>query len=184
MSATRRKPDVFDPERALAWGRGCEWPGCGSRGVHRAPRSRQDLHSYRWFCLDHVRLFNAAWNYYSGMTEAEVEADLRRDSIWNRPSWPLGARGRPLDPGWDRFSDPLGILDRAQTAPRHRRTPEEQAMQILALEPPLTRSRVKARYKELVKRHHPDANGGDKAAEERFKEIHHAYQTIMQSLSP
>jgi DnaJ-class molecular chaperone len=41
---------------------------------------------------------------------------------------------------------------------------------------------VKARYKELVKRHHPDANGGDKSAEERFKTVSEAYRTLMSTL--
>ena len=186
MSGRRRKPDAFDAERALAWGRSCEWPGCAGRGAHRAPRSRQDLRNFRWYCLDHVRLFNAAWNYYSGMTEAEVEADLRRDTVWNRPTWPLGVNGRPISPEWNPM-DPLGIFGPGAgepPPPPRRKTPEERAMQTLSLEPPLTLARVRARYKELVKRHHPDANGGDKAAEERFKEIQNAYQTIMESLSP
>ena len=56
-------------------------------------------------------------------------------------------------------------------------------MLVLALEPPLTEARVKARYKKLVKVHHPDINGGAKEAEERFKEIQRAYQTIMERLS-
>ena len=50
---------------------------------------------------------------------------------------------------------------------------------ILDLTPPVTVAILKARYKELVKRHHPDANGGDKSAEEKFKEINEAYQTVL-----
>ena len=49
--------------------------------------------------------------------------------------------------------------------------------------PPISAAAVKARYKELVKRHHPDANGGDKASEEKFKQITQAYETIMDSLA-
>ncbi|MFO1060844.1 MAG: DnaJ domain-containing protein, partial [Dongiaceae bacterium] len=37
------------------------------------------------------------------------------------------------------------------------------------------------RYKSLVKRLHPDANGGDKAAEERLKHINLAYSTLKNS---
>jgi DnaJ-class molecular chaperone len=57
-------------------------------------------------------------------------------------------------------------------------------LQILDLQPPLTTEIVRARYKELVKRHHPDTNDGDKASEEKFKQISQAYQTIMTHLSP
>jgi curved DNA-binding protein CbpA len=52
----------------------------------------------------------------------------------------------------------------------------------MALALPLTPARLKARYKELVKLHHPDANGGDKGAEERLKLINQAYATLKQRL--
>ncbi len=55
---------------------------------------------------------------------------------------------------------------------------------MLDLKPPVTVDAVKARYKQLVKRHHPDVNGGDKASEEMFKRINQAYHTLMQSLAP
>ena len=62
-------------------------------------------------------------------------------------------------------------------------TPTYEAMCVLDLKPPVDARRVKARYKELVKLHHPDANGGDKDAEERFKRSSDAYRTVMESLS-
>ena len=50
-------------------------------------------------------------------------------------------------------------------------------------EPPLNLTSLKARYKELVKLNHPDANGGDKMAEERLKDINEAYATLKKLLS-
>lgn len=164
----------------------CEWGGCERDGDYRAPRSRSDLRSYRWFCLDHVREYNAAWNYYAGMTDAEVEADLRFDTVWQRPSWPLGAaaklylwRGRRIHDGFATYAE-----EGASPKVREPVTAETRALLVLELQAPVTVAIVKARYKELVKRHHPDANGGDKAAEERFKEINEAYRTVMSSLAP
>jgi len=52
--------------------------------------SRERINEYRWFCLDHVRTYNASWNYYAGLSDTEMEAELRADSTWNRPTWPLG----------------------------------------------------------------------------------------------
>jgi hypothetical protein len=162
----------------------CEWPGCAERGSFRAPQARSRLTQYFWFCLDHVRDYNAAWNYYEGMTEDQVEADIRFDTVWQRPSWPFvrvlhrySFAQSPL------FGDSQGAGD----APRSRRrtavaTAEQRALIVLDLTPPVTLSVVKARYKELVKRYHPDANGGAKAAEERFKEINEAYRTVMNAL--
>ena len=158
----------------------CEWPGCPEDGEFRAPKSPNALREYHWFCLAHVRHYNKSWNYYAGMSADEVEAETRRDSVWRRPSWPFGGAAQAGAP----LGDPFGLFDEARTAAgeRPRRTAEEQAMIVLDLNPPVTTTAVKARYKELVKRHHPDANGGDKASEERFKQINSAYETIMNRL--
>ena len=173
--------------------RPCDHPGCAAEAEFRAPRSRSDLRSYLWFCLEHIRQYNRAWNYFEGMNDGEIENQVRRDTVWERPTWPFaGRQARAFAEG--RFSDPLGAFSdeprrEEEEKPRFRpslngKTPEERALAVLEIEPPITVDRIKARYKELVKRHHPDANGGDKGSEEMFKQIHQAYQTIMESLAP
>ena len=170
----------------------CDWPGCDDEGEHRAPKSRDRLKEYYWFCMDHAREYNASWNYYSGMTEDEVEADRRRDTVWDRPTWRMGGMKIRGQPTVDDLDDPMGLFDdEREEAAKHRASakhrglsPEEEAMAVLDLRPPLEPTSVKARYKELVKRHHPDLNGGDKQAEERFKKINEAYRTVMDSLAP
>jgi hypothetical protein len=177
---------------------GCDWPGCRADGPHRAPKSPRSLTSYFRFCVDHVRVYNRAWNYYAGMTDAEVEADLRNDVVWNRPTWPLGQAASRLHFAGGGVDDPFGFVEPGRAArsrngakrPHDRggrppaRGSTEQAMAVLDLEPPLSAERLKARYKVLAKRHHPDANGGDKASEERIKQINHAYQVLRERLAP
>lgn len=169
----------------------CDWPGCDGVGEHRAPKSRMELRSYHWFCLDHIRQYNAGWNYYAGMSDAEVEADLRRDTVWHRPSWPLGSgngRAAPDDileklgafgPEWDKSG---GAKRPEGGAPLGAR--QAWAVAVFGLTGPVVAEAVKARYKELVKQHHPDTNGGAKSAEEKVKEINEAYQIIMEMLAP
>lgn len=165
----------------------CDQPGCSNHGEYRAPRSRDALNVYYWFCLEHVRAYNAAWDYYAGMTPDEIEEFIRRDVTWQRQTWPLGARvsGRyRIDPA--RIRDPFGFFsdepgERANS--NQPESPQDAAMRVMSLERPLTMLALKARYKELVKLHHPDANGGDKAAEERFKEISLAYKTLVAILT-
>lgn len=164
--------------------RGCDWPSCSAVGDFRAPRDRDRLTEYFWFCLDHVRGYNAAWNYYQGMSEDEIEADIRADTVWRRPSWPFlkalhNASFRP-----NAMFDDLGLGGEAPRPPDDKcaGAAEVRALVILELRPPVTVSAVKARYKALVKKHHPDANGGAKAAEERFKEISEAYRIVMSAL--
>jgi hypothetical protein len=175
--------------------RRCDIPDCDCTGEFRAPKSRDNLSEYYWFCLDHVRSYNARWDFYAGMSPEEIEAHVRRDTTWARPTWPLGgrhARMRAGDAREYRFHDPFGFFadDEAEAAAgadlRRKRpaTAEEQAMAVFDLSFPVTLSDVKVRYKQLVKRHHPDANGGDKAAEERLKLINEAYTTLRNSLSP
>ena len=161
--------------------RPCAYPDCREAGLHRAPKARDRLNEYLWFCLGHVRAYNQAWNYYEGMDEAEIEAHIRSDTIWHRPSWPLGhwAHGpatRIRSDGFGFFPDD-GLEDGIR--PRFRPlTAEEEALAVLELQPPVTLKEIKIRYKILVKRLHPDANGGDKAAEERLKCVNQAYSTL------
>ena len=124
-----------------------------------------------WFCLPHVREYNASWDYYKGMSPQEIEANLRHDSGWHRPTWPLGRLGasRRLSPEFLR--DPLGMLHegrppqaRRRGDARRRSAPPElrAALDVLGLEWPVDERAVRSRYKELAKRFHPDVNGGDR----------------------
>ncbi len=175
----------------------CEYPDCAEPAEYRAPKSRDRLHDYRWFCLEHIREYNKAWNYYAGMSAEEIEQETRRDTTWQRPTWPLGMRVggyRRFVQGTTALHDGFGIFGRGdgwpgrrdartRTAGFHPASAEARALSIVDLEPPLTLTRLKARYKELVKLHHPDANGGDKLAEERLKDINEAYSTLKKVLS-
>lgn len=176
----------FAPTESQPALRHCDHPGCPVGAEHRAPQARDRLNEYYWFCLAHVREYNLAWNYYAGMGPDEIEAETRKDATWQRPTWPLGLQGNKR-----RFSftvhDPFDVMDK-DTEDRHAKTrapptPEEEAMKVLDLNGPITFDMLKARYKELVKRHHPDANNGDKDSEERFKRINHAYNTLRTSMA-
>jgi hypothetical protein len=173
--------------------RACDHPGCIAGGDFRAPKSRLEIHDYYWFCLEHVRAYNSAWNYYAGMSDAEIEAEIRHDTVWQRPSWRLGDRHGP---GYsDRVRDAFGVFpgghheagrgrrngERGRDAARRALSAREQALAVFEIEPPFTLVRLKARYKALVKLHHPDAHGGDKAAEEKLKIINQAYATLKAS---
>lgn len=165
--------------------RACEHPDCAAPGLYPAPRTRERLRDYLWFCLDHVREYNKSWNYYAGMTADEIEIDRRRDITWRRPTWRMLAQGwRPIKTRAvnESFEEALGDGP-SDSGGQNETFPtvsveEAQAFAILDLHPPLTLATLKGRYRDLVKRHHPDANGGDKDAEERFKKIGDAYAKL------
>jgi hypothetical protein len=168
----------------------CDHPGCEAGGEFRAPRSRLELNHYYWFCLEHVRGYNAAWNYYAGMSETEIEAEIRRDTVWQRPSWKLGQRHGPAYEA--RINDPLGLYGKEGQQQRRNgkhgpdaasrvASAREQALAVFEIDPPFSQTGLKARYKVLVKLHHPDSHGGDKDAEEKLKIINQAYTTLKAS---
>jgi len=161
-------------------------PGCGTMGEFRAPKSRTTLNDYWWLCLEHVRSYNASWDFYKGMTPGQIEQQLRADASWQRPTWPLGKLGAShIDE--ERLRDPLHVFatgrarrdvrDPADTPPDLR-----EPLNTLGLEWPTTLPLLKSRYKELAKRHHPDTHGGDPAAQERLKVINLAYATVRSHL--
>lgn len=166
----------------------CDHPACREAGDFRAPRSRKDLNAYYWFCLEHVRLYNATWDYYRGMGMDEIETSRRADIVGNRPSWPLGERGpRHYKLGHEDVRDVLRrFFDAEHDQPARKRppTPEEEALAVLDLAPGVSTLEIKQRYKALAKIHHPDANGGDKAAEDRLKLINQAYTFLKRLRAP
>jgi DnaJ-domain-containing protein 1 len=174
--------DAGRPEQRV-----CEAPGCRLCGEYRAPRARDRLTEYRWFCLEHVREYNRKWDYFAGLDAHQIEAHIRADTIWRRPVWPLGAR---RSNSTYHIFDPFDLAGDAELSEpsRPRRDGSEQltpaernALGVLELSWPLTLADVKSRYKELVKLHHPDANGGAREAEEKLKQINAAYSTLRAS---
>ena len=179
----------------------CAWKGCTHLGQFRAPKNR-DLREHYIFCLEHVRAYNAQWDFHNGMTPEQMEAELRDSTTWGRPTWKLGTLGAGLrpgqkaPPGWNgRFKvhDPLDLgagtdfdpqRRRREEADRRRRVnpkgaaEETRALKILELAHPFTLDALQRRYKALAKKHHPDANGGSAEAENRMKLINAAYRTL------
>ena len=159
-------------------------------GDYPAPKGRERLREYFWFCLDHVREYNRAWDYYAGMSPVEIEAEMRSDTTWQRPSWPLGSwrldqqlRDRVFAAG--DFSFGHGGRESGEGdghggahGPGGPPTAEDEALRVLDLARGASFAEIKARYRELAKANHPDANGGDKEAEERLKRINQAYTTL------
>ncbi len=175
-------------ERETDVERRCQAPGCAEDGVHRAPVARDRLTEYYWFCAEHVRRYNLAWDYFAGMNEQEIERQRRFDTVWQRPSWPFGRFGERAaghsGGGADyRVHDSFGFFSEGpagarETGAARPQTAEQKALALLDLEEPVSFADVKARYMALVKQLHPDANGGDTEAEERLKIVNQAYGAL------
>ena len=169
----------------------CEWEGCAKPGMHKAPAGRDQDGKFRHFCLEHVREYNKNYNYFSGLKE-EAIAKFQREqqTTGGRPTWKMGGTEgvRAAATFSTMRSGSSASLNRARAgyaggarpAPRRRKlkTLEAKALDTLELGQEATGDEIKSAYKLLVKRHHPDANGGDRASEERFRDVIKAYQIL------
>ena len=178
-------------------GRGCDWPGCGDSGEFRAPGRRgsgfDGPGDWRWFCLQHVREFNAGYDWFEGMSAEEILAAQSPTAGWASETRAFRAdAGADGMPRWADFADPLDAIGaRADTIKRRpsqrsafsqRFTARERAaLEIMGLSPTADRQKLRRRYSELVRRYHPDRNGGDRSQEGRLSQVVEAYQVLKQA---
>jgi hypothetical protein len=194
----RVKPD--QDRRLRAQRPPCDWPGCTEAATHRAPKGRAREREYWRFCLDHVREYNQSYNFFEGMSD-EAVARYQKDAITgHRPTWKIGTMGggraarfnpKRFFESYGTADDPFGVFRelggppragfqarKAEPQGRSVRNAERKAFHSLGLEIDAVRDDIKARFKELVKRHHPDANGGDRGSEDKLREIIQAYNYL------
>jgi curved DNA-binding protein CbpA len=170
----------------------CDHPGCQLLASYRAPKGRQREGQYFRFCLTHVQEYNKGYNYFAGMKDDEVSAYQKVAITGHRPTWTLGVNGRGeglrAEPD---LHDPLGLFERLRGTRPNTAAPEApkrhvgrlatKALDTLGLDANADKDAIRARYKALVKRLHPDANGGDRSREDKLREIINAYNTLKSS---
>ena len=189
-SAKRKKPRG---RRAMSGAsetstRVCEHPGCDKPGLYRAPKSPDLLDEYYWFCEEHVREYNLKWNFFESTTEAEMNAQMSRDKVWDRET------KRFTDPetrAWARLGieDPHQVLGenatrnpgRQQTGKRKLPPTERRALEILEAADHASKAELRKAYKSLIKVLHPDINGGDRSQEEQLQLVVWAWDQLKDS---
>ena len=172
----------------------CDQVGCGDPGACRAPKGRGRLSEYWWFCPTHAAEYNRRWNYFEGMSDADWRQYEKSEEVGHRPTWSFRpsrqsrefAAMRHFQTG--QAQDRFGLFrgqrgGRAQPAPeprKHFSRLEKLALEALALDEEATPEAIRARYAELVKRYHPDSNGGDRSTETLLEKAVKAYQVLKQ----
>ena len=184
INAERPQPRVVKPTKR------CASPGCGAPGEVNVPKSRYNLDERQWLCREHLREHNAHWDFFAGMSHEEIERFCLDAITGHRPTWPLGKRaaatrderGDPNRAAYAsyHFEDGFAVFEEAADSavtPRRPRLTKGQldALTALNLEENASLQEIKAKYKELVKRFHPDANGGNRGTEERLRQVIKAY---------
>lgn len=181
--------------RYASEGRVCEHPACEEAGEFRAPgqagNSFDGPGEWRWFCLEHVREFNAGYDWFEGMSADEIHAAQAPGAGWASETRVFRAdAGVDGMPRWADFDDPLDAIGarandikRAAAGQRHesfsRFTPmEREALNVMGLGPKVDRHELRQRYSQLVRKYHPDRNGGDRGHEALLQRVVEAYQLL------
>lgn len=191
----RDRPNARFHGRVEAEGRLCAEPGCTAPGEFRAPplegahRSFDGPPPFRWLCLDHVRAFNSGYNFFAGMSPDEIHEAQRPIAGWERETRAFSATaGADHPPRWADFADPLDAIgarfrdrmkdrgERKDGKPLSGR--DREALKVLDLEIDSDRTALRKRYSELVRKYHPDRNGGDRSHEARLQRVIEAYQQL------
>ena len=146
MPSIRLKPKSpqFDEAKKASRSKACDMPGCAEHGEHRAPKDRS-LSDHYWFCFDHVKDYNAAWDFFSGMNKDEVEDHIVNSLYGDRPTWRYDVDGamaenlrramwqtytfKEKEPPKEKFKNTTSL---------NANTPEFEALAIMGLEPPIT----------------------------------------------
>jgi hypothetical protein len=184
-----KKPDPEAVNREPT-DRPCDHIGCARAGSHRAPKGRAHEGQFWHFCVEHAAAYNKRWDYFAGMSDSELEDYQRREETGHRPTWTFrsgrldrhsaAARGFRAGQGADPFAM-FGQGESGQPAARPRRRLtrlQAKALDVMQLEENADPGQIRARYAELVKRWHPDSNGGDRAAETNLQRVLQAYQSL------
>jgi hypothetical protein len=166
----------------------CAVPGCDAPGEFKAPLQPANFDgpgAWRFLCLDHVREHNARYNFFEGMSVDEIHEAQSPIGGWERPSRRFAANGADPAPKWSDFSDPLdaisgrfGTIRERTGRPSRFSKPERRALSVLGLSEDSDRHQLRQRYSGLVRRYHPDKNGGDRTHEGKLGQVIEAYQLL------
>ena len=164
----------------------CAVPGCREPGEFKAPLQPANFDGpgrWQFLCLDHVRQHNAKYNFFEGMSPDEITEAQSHLAGWERATRAFAHAGADPAPSWSDFADPLDAISgrfrraRQQESSRFTRA-EHRALSVLGLGEDADLKSVRNSYSKLVRRFHPDRNGGDRSHEGRLGEVIDAYQTL------
>lgn len=170
----------------------CEWPECHRAASARAPKSREMMNEFYNFCTSHAAEYNKNWNFFAGMSEGEAKQHREAIITGDRPTWAF--RASRLSREAANFSvkggkgayDPHSVFGAGASPKKDDGAPvvchygkiERQAFADLDLEPGVTAEEIRVRYTEMLKRCHPDNNGGDRSAEDKLQRVIKAYKVL------
>ena len=160
----------------------CEWDKCSKTGMYKAPVEKDNSRKFRLFCLEHIKIFNKNWNYFSDMNENEIEYFIKSDLTWHKPTKSFGSSENFFNILWgNALEDKLNIFKNSNYKDFKKTNLSEKdryALEILGLKYETKWSDIQKKFKTLVKKYHPDKNHGSKKYEDILKKVTLAYSQL------
>lgn len=170
----------------------CEHPDCLRPAEAKCPKGRGLANEFYQFCQTHAADYNKNWNFFEGMSQGDVSRFQAEALTGHRPTWPLRASNKSREAATAKLNpkmSPFDLFDRQGGGPvreerpkaepqRHLGRLERQALSDLGLGVAADKAEIAARYKELLKRLHPDSNGGDRSTEAKLQVVIKAYKIL------
>ena len=178
-----KKKSLFEKKKPI-FERKCYKKNCLNPGIFKAPKSRNEITNYIWFCEEHIKSYNKEWNYLKDMSQREIERHIELDTIGWRPTWNFSTAKIRLKNFEKIFSNCFDFFKKKnQTRINRNNLLLKKALKTLNINNEnITISLIENKYKNLVKKYHPDKNKGNKKYEEKFKNINQAFEEIKKSL--
>ncbi len=160
----------------------CDWDKCEKAGDYKAPVEKDNSKKYRMLCLEHIRIFNKKWNYFSNMSEDEIEFFIKSDLTWHKSTKSFGSSENFFNILWNNaLEDKLNIFKSSgfkEFKKNKLSNTDRDALDIMGLKYDVKWEEIQKQFKTLVKKFHPDKNLGNKEFENKLKKITLAYSQL------
>ena len=164
----------------------CDWDSCKEIGAYRAPVEKDNSKKYRLLCLNHIKIFNKSWNYFQNMNDQEIEFFIKSDLTWHKSTKTFGSSDNFFSMLWNNaLDDKLNIFKSSNFRDFKKTKVSQQdrdALQVMELNDEVKWEKIHSKFKELVKKYHPDKNQGNKKFEDKLKTITLAYSQLKKTL--
>ena len=164
----------------------CDWDDCNEQGSYKAPVERDNSRKYRLLCLKHIKIFNKSWNYFDNMSDQEIEFFIKSDLTWHKSTKTFGSTDNFFNILWNNALDDKINIFKSSNFKDFKKTKispqDKDALHILELNDDVKWKEIHTKFKDLVKKYHPDKNQGNKEFEDKLKKITLAYSQLKKTL--
>ena len=160
----------------------CDWENCKELGSYKAPVERDNSRKFRLLCLEHIKIFNKKWNYFSNMSDQEIEFFVKSDLTWHKSTKSFGSSDNFFNILWNNaLEDKLNIFKSSEFKEFKKtklNNTDRDALDIMDLKYDAKWDEIHRQFKTLVKKYHPDKNQGSIKFEDQLKKITLAYSQL------